>query len=68
MRLSEFRRLVEGEFGPMKGEWLAHSHVLGGLGVTVNEAVERGDDLRELWDRICLDFDVPEERRLGADD
>lgn len=52
----------------MKGEWMAHSHVLGGLGVTVDEAVERGDDLRDLWERICTDFNVPEERRLGTDD
>jgi hypothetical protein len=30
--------------------------------------VERGADLREVWWALCDDFDVPEDRRLGADE
>jgi Protein of unknown function (DUF3046). len=68
MRLSEFRGLIDGEFGSSRGRWITHSHVLGSWGVTADEAVERGDDLRDVWLRICDDFDVPESRRLGEDD
>ncbi|MFP7364645.1 DUF3046 domain-containing protein [Corynebacterium callunae] len=68
MRLSEFQHLIADEFGQTKGEWIAHSHVLGSFGVTVNEAVENGEDLREIWIQLCDDFSIPEERRLGSDD
>lgn len=68
MRLSEFRQLIADEFGQTKGEWIAHSHVLGKLGVTVNAAVENGEDLREVWIQLCDDFSIPEERRLGSDE
>ncbi|WP_082353428.1 DUF3046 domain-containing protein [Corynebacterium deserti] len=68
MRLSEFRLLVEDEFGEAKGEWIAHSHVIAGLGVTVDDAIEQGLDLREVWEKLCDDFSVPKSRRLGRDD
>lgn len=67
MRLSEFRQLVEDEFGDVKGEWIAHSHVLGSFGLTANDAVESGKDLREVWEQLCNDFGIPDERRLGVD-
>lgn len=67
MRLSEFERLVEDEFGAAKGEWITHSHVLGTFGVTAEVAVAGGEDLREVWLQLCEDFSVPQERRLGTD-
>ena len=60
--------MIEDEFGQAKGEWVAHSHVLGSFGKTIDDAVESGEDLRDIWIRLCDDFDVPEERRLGRDD
>lgn len=68
MRLSEFRQLIEDEFGEARGEWIAHSHTLATLGMTADEAVESGVDLRDVWLQLCTDFDVPEGRRLGRDD
>lgn len=68
MRLSEFRQLIEDEFGEVRGEWIAHSHALATFGMTADEAVESGADLRQVWLQLCVDFDVPEERRLGRDD
>lgn len=50
MRLSEFRQLIEDEFGEAKGEWIAHSHVIGALGVTADVAVDTGVDLRDVWE------------------
>ncbi len=67
MRLSEFRQLVEDEFGDIRGEWITHSHVLGSFGKTADDAIESGEDLREVWIQLCDDFGVREERRLGID-
>ncbi|WIM66798.1 DUF3046 domain-containing protein [Corynebacterium breve] len=67
MRLTEFRQLIEDEFGSQKGEWIVHSHVVSGLGATSEQLIERGVDPRQVWEGLCEDFDVPEERRLGVD-
>ncbi|MDN6439974.1 DUF3046 domain-containing protein [Corynebacterium nuruki] len=68
MRRTEFDRLVTGEFGDAFGSWIAGSHVLSAFGATAGDLVERGADLREVWWALCDDFDVPEDRRLGADE
>jgi hypothetical protein len=68
MRRTEFDRLVTGEFGETFGSWISGSHVLTGYGATTDELVERGTDLREIWWALCDDFEVPENRRLGADE
>lgn len=68
MRLTEFHRLVAGEFGNDSAEWVLHSHVLAQHGKTANELVQEGLDPREVWWGLCEDFEVPEERRYGADD
>lgn len=68
MRRTEFDRLVVGEFGDSFGSWIAGTHVLSGLGTTPSRLIEQGHDLREVWWGLCEDFDVPEERRLGADE
>lgn len=68
MRLSEFRQLIEDEFGDARGEWIAHSHILGSFGETADEAIEGGGDLRDVWLQLCDDFGIPEERRLGRDE
>lgn len=67
MRLTEFQRLITDEFGEQEGKWIAHSHVLAGLGGTAEELIERGVDPRKVWEGLCVDFDVPDERRLGVD-
>lgn len=67
MRLTEFHRLITDEFGEQEGKWIAHSHVLAGLGGTAEELIERGVDPRKVWEGLCEDFDVPEGRRLGVD-
>lgn len=68
MRLTEFTRLITDEFGDSEGRWISHSHVLTALGATPDELIERGFDPRQVWLRLCDDFDIPEERRLGRDD
>lgn len=69
MRLSEFWRLMDGEFGTAYARSLAARHVLHRLeDRTVDQCLQAGVPPRALWAAICDDMDVPPERRLGADD
>lgn len=68
MRLSTFWALLDEEFGRGYARSLAAEHVLGGLGgLTPVRALEGGEDPARVWMAICVDFDVPPERRLGKD-
>ncbi len=68
MRRTEFDRLIAGEFGATYGSWIAESHVLSRLGKTAEEAIEAGEEPRNVWWELCRDFDISEERMLGEDD
>jgi Protein of unknown function (DUF3046) len=60
VRLTEFRELVDGQFGPVRGASLLVDHVLAGLGGrTAAQAIEDGVDPRDVWRALCADFDVP---------
>lgn len=67
MRLTEFTQLMNDEFGEAKANWLSHSHVLADLGGTPDDLIARGVNPAQVWNGLCDDFDVPEERRLGVD-
>lgn len=68
MRLTEFHRLVTGEFGDTGGDFVVHSHVLADHGKTGEELLECGIDPAVVWAALCEDFQVPPERRLGPDE
>ncbi|MEE2031072.1 DUF3046 domain-containing protein [Rhodococcus chondri] len=64
MRLTEFHELVRNEFGQMRGDALLHDHVLLDLdGRTAAQAIEAGQEPREVWRALCVEFDVPPVRR-----
>jgi Protein of unknown function (DUF3046) len=64
VRLTHFRELMAGEFGPVRAASLATDHVFAELnGQTVNEALEAGWDPKEVWRAVCETFEVPRERR-----
>jgi hypothetical protein len=64
MRITVFRRLMEEEFGAMRAETLAADHVLSALGGrTADEALRDGYSAKEVWHAVCVEFDVPPERR-----
>jgi hypothetical protein len=64
VRMTVFRRLMAQEFGRVRAEMLAADHVLGELGTrTVNEAIEAGEDPKDVWKAVCEAFDIPLERR-----
>lgn len=64
MRITVFRRLMADEFGATRAEMLAKDHVLSGLdGRTVEEALEAGVPAKDVWRQVCVEFEVPAERR-----
>jgi hypothetical protein len=64
VRLTQFRELMEGEFGDVRAASLARDHVFAQLGGrTVDDALEAGIDPREVWLAVCEDYDVPPARR-----
>jgi hypothetical protein len=63
MRLTEFRELVDGQFGQVRGASLLVDHVLTKLGGrTAMQAIEEGVDPRDVWRALCADFDVPRDQ------
>lgn len=66
VRLSEFWRLVDEEFGPGRGRMMVDSQVLTELGHrTPADAIESGMPVREVWLAICRHMEVPQERWFG---
>ncbi|QJY47335.1 DUF3046 domain-containing protein [Pseudonocardia broussonetiae] len=64
MRLTQFRELMEGEFGAVRASSLARDHVFAELGGrTVEQALEHGYDPREVWRAVCAAYDVPPARQ-----
>lgn len=56
------------EFGSAYAAVLGNSHVLQVLGNrTPDQALEAGVKPREVWEAICVDLQIPPERRLGRD-
>jgi hypothetical protein len=69
VRMSEFWTLVDGEFGPARGLTLVRDHVVGELrNRTPQQALDDGEDPRAVWLALCVDLEVPPERRWGADE
>lgn len=66
MKLSEFDRAIDDEFGSF-GRVLLRDTVLVELGNrTALEALDAGIAPREVWLALCRAQDVPPERRHGA--
>jgi hypothetical protein len=64
VRVTYFRELMEGEFGPARASSVSHDHVFAQLGGrTVEQALEAGIDPRDVWRAVCDAYDVPPARR-----
>lgn len=67
MRLSEFDRAIEQEFGAAYGGQLVRELVLIDLaGRTAEQALAGGVPPRDVWYALCEAMDVPDSRRHGA--
>jgi para-aminobenzoate synthetase/4-amino-4-deoxychorismate lyase len=68
VRLSEFWTLVDDEFGRAHGRTLVRDHVVGALGHrTAEQALEAGEEPREVWLALVADLEIPRERWWGRD-
>ncbi|WP_211879067.1 DUF3046 domain-containing protein [Pseudarthrobacter albicanus] len=68
MRISDFWRLMDDEFGAGYSRVVASSLVLAGVGDrTAEQALGAGVPPRQVWLALCDVQDVPPERRLGRD-
>jgi Protein of unknown function (DUF3046) len=64
VRLTQFRELMEDEFGAVRAAALSRDHVFAQLGGrTVEDALEAGLDPRDVWRAVCDTYDVPPARR-----
>lgn len=64
MRLTQFRDLMEGEFGAARAATLATDHVFADLGGrTVEQALGAGIDARDVWRAVCAAYEIPPSRR-----
>ncbi|WP_423299808.1 DUF3046 domain-containing protein [Glutamicibacter nicotianae] len=68
MKISDFWRNMENEFGPRYSRVLADSMALTELGsLTAAQALDRGIKPKQIWEALCRVQDVPAERWLGVD-
>jgi hypothetical protein len=66
MRLSEFTRAVDAEFGA-RGDAVVTDLALTALEYrTAAEALDAGVPARDVWLALCAEADVPPERRYGV--
>lgn len=58
---------MEDEFGKAYAHVLADQLVITKYQLTTKEALAAGIDIREVWEAVCAQQDVPESRWLGKD-
>ncbi|HET6909439.1 MAG TPA: DUF3046 domain-containing protein [Mycobacteriales bacterium] len=60
MRVTDFWDRMESRFGPAYAASVARDQVIGRLGNrTPQQALEAGEDVREVWLAVCEHFEVP---------
>lgn len=68
MKLSEFWRSMDDEFGAGYARVVADQTVLDAVGNrTANEALDQGEAPLAVWQAVCLQHDLPEKKWLGTD-
>ena len=64
VRLTQFRDLMNDEFGSARAAALSRDHVFAELGDrTAEQALEAGIAPRKVWLAVCEVYDVPAARR-----
>jgi hypothetical protein len=63
VRLTEFWGRMEERFGSAYARSVAADYRLPLLGATVDEALARCDDAKDVWRAVCAEFDVPSHLR-----
>lgn len=63
MRLTEFWRRMDERFGAAYAASVAADYRLPELGSTINEALTRGVEAKEIWRAVCAEFEMPAQLR-----
>jgi hypothetical protein len=63
VRLTEFWNRMETRFGAAYARSVAADYRLPELGATVDEALAKGVEAKEVWRAVCTEFDVPNQLR-----
>lgn len=64
MRITAFRARLAEELGALRADTIARDHVFSALGGrTVDQALDAGVPVKEIWRAVCDSFEVPAERR-----
>jgi hypothetical protein len=63
VRLTEFWRRMESRFGATYARSVAADYRLPMLGATIDEALSRGVEAKDVWRAVCAEFDVPGQLR-----
>lgn len=60
VRLTDFHERIAQQFGTVTGDSMLVDHLLLSLGNrTAAQAIEDGEDPRDVWRALCAEFDVP---------
>jgi hypothetical protein len=54
---------MEARFGATYARSVASDYRLPELGVTIDQALERGIEAKAIWRAVCAEFDVPGQLR-----
>jgi hypothetical protein len=63
VRLTEFWGRMDERFGATYARSVAADYRLPLMGATVDEALARGEEARDVWRAVCAEFDVPSHLR-----
>lgn len=54
---------MEARFGTSYAHSLAADYRVNALGATIDDAIQRGDSPKSVWQAVCQEFDVPQKLR-----
>ena len=59
VRFTEFWRRMEERFGASYARSVAADYRIPALGSTIDEAIARGADTKQIWRAVCEEFEMP---------
>jgi DUF3046 family protein len=63
VRLTDFWQRMEARFGVTYAHSVAADYRLPLLGATVDEALAKGVETRQVWRAVCAEFEMPAQLR-----
>jgi hypothetical protein len=63
VRLTEFWQRMETRFGTSYARSVAADYRIPTLGSTIDDALSRGVEPKEIWRAVCAEFEVPGQLR-----